>query len=58
MSSLAEKVIFIAGHKVTNDPVAIPFSMVSERHKNDDGGGGGDNDRTVYMDGYVLLLNK
>ena len=28
MSHLAEKIIFIAGHKVTNDPVAIPFSMV------------------------------
>ena len=27
MPSLAEKIIFIAGHKVTNDPVAIPFSM-------------------------------
>jgi len=26
-SSLAEKIIFIAGHKVTSDPVAIPFSM-------------------------------
>ena len=26
-SSLAEKIIFIAGHKVTNDPIAIPFSM-------------------------------
>lgn len=25
--ALAEKVIFIAGHKVTNDPIAIPFSM-------------------------------
>ena len=24
---LAEKIIFIAGHKVTNDPIAIPFSM-------------------------------
>ena len=27
LSELAEKIIFIAGHKVTNDPVAIPFSM-------------------------------
>mmetsp|Transcript_11263 Transcript_11263/g.11298 ORF Transcript_11263/g.11298 Transcript_11263/m.11298 type:complete len:377 (-) Transcript_11263:66-1196(-) len=27
MASLAEKMIFIAGHKVTTDPVAIPFSM-------------------------------
>jgi glycerol-3-phosphate O-acyltransferase len=27
MPELAEKIIFIAGHKVTNDPVAIPFSM-------------------------------
>jgi len=27
MSDLAEKIIFIAGHKVTTDPVAIPFSM-------------------------------
>jgi len=27
MEHLAEKMIFIAGHKVTNDPVAIPFSM-------------------------------
>lgn len=27
MGELAEKVIFIAGHKVTTDPVAIPFSM-------------------------------
>lgn len=27
-ASLAEKVIFVAGHKVTTDPVAIPFSMV------------------------------
>ena len=25
--NLAEKSIFIAGHKVTNDPIAIPFSM-------------------------------
>eukprot|EP01040_Poterioochromonas_malhamensis_P015551 gene15551-17431_t len=25
--SLAEKVVFVAGHKVTTDPVAIPFSM-------------------------------
>ena len=28
LSQLAEQIIFIAGHKVTNDPVAIPFSMV------------------------------
>ncbi len=27
MNDLAEKIIFIAGHKVTNDPVCIPFSM-------------------------------
>jgi glycerol-3-phosphate O-acyltransferase len=27
LGALAEKIIFIAGHKVTNDPVAIPFSM-------------------------------
>lgn len=27
LSDLAEKIVFIAGHKVTNDPVAIPFSM-------------------------------
>lgn len=27
-ASLAEQIIFIAGHKVTNDPVAIPFSKV------------------------------
>eukprot|EP01035_Chromulina_nebulosa_P019310 gene19310-25171_t len=27
LSELAEKIIFIAGHKVTNDPVAVPFSM-------------------------------
>ena len=27
MASLAEKIVFVAGHKVTNDPVAIPFSM-------------------------------
>lgn len=27
MEELAEKMIFIAGHKVTSDPVAIPFSM-------------------------------
>jgi hypothetical protein len=27
MSDLGEKSIFIAGHKVTNDPIAIPFSM-------------------------------
>jgi len=27
LGSLAEKTIFVAGHKVTNDPVAIPFSM-------------------------------
>ena len=26
--ALAEKIIFMAGHKVTNDPVAIPFSKV------------------------------
>ena len=25
---LAEKIIFLAGHKVTTDPIAIPFSMV------------------------------
>jgi glycerol-3-phosphate O-acyltransferase len=29
MGHLAEQMIFIAGHKVTNDPVAIPFSMVN-----------------------------
>ena len=28
LPELAEKIVFIAGHKVTNDPVAIPFSMV------------------------------
>lgn len=28
MGHIAERMIFIAGHKVTNDPVAIPFSMV------------------------------
>jgi glycerol-3-phosphate O-acyltransferase len=27
LSKLAEKMIFIAGHKVTSDPVCIPFSM-------------------------------
>merc|ERR1711871_1841277 len=27
LGALAEEMIFIAGHKVTNDPVAIPFSM-------------------------------
>lgn len=27
MADLAEKIVFVAGHKVTNDPVAIPFSM-------------------------------
>eukprot|EP01041_Mallomonas_annulata_P002074 gene2074-4051_t len=27
LSHLAEQLIFVAGHKVTNDPVAIPFSM-------------------------------
>lgn len=27
MSDLGEQSIFIAGHKVTNDPIAIPFSM-------------------------------
>lgn len=27
MSDLGEQSIFIAGHKVTNDPMAIPFSM-------------------------------
>jgi len=27
LGHLAEKVIFIAGHKVTTDPVAIPFSL-------------------------------
>lgn len=27
LGDLAERMIFIAGHKVTNDPVAIPFSM-------------------------------
>lgn len=27
LAELAEKMIFIAGHKVTNDPVCIPFSM-------------------------------
>lgn len=29
LTKLAEKMVFVAGHKVTNDPVAIPFSMVS-----------------------------
>ena len=28
LGKLAESIIFVAGHKVTNDPVAIPFSMV------------------------------
>lgn len=28
LSELAEKIVFIAGHKVTSDPVAVPFSMV------------------------------
>lgn len=28
LHELSEKIIFIAGHKVTNDPVAVPFSMV------------------------------
>lgn len=27
--ALAEKIIYLAGHKVTTDPFAIPFSMVS-----------------------------
>lgn len=27
LGEFAEKIIFIAGHKVTNDPIAIPFSM-------------------------------
>ena len=27
MGELAEKIVFVAGHKVTNDPVAVPFSM-------------------------------
>eukprot|EP01042_Synura_sphagnicola_P002517 gene2518-3033_t len=27
LGKLAESIIFVAGHKVTNDPVAIPFSM-------------------------------
>ena len=27
LAELAEKMIFIAGHKVTNDPICIPFSM-------------------------------
>lgn len=27
LHELAEKMIFLAGHKVTNDPIAIPFSM-------------------------------
>lgn len=27
VKSLAEKMIFLAGHKVTTDPIAIPFSM-------------------------------
>lgn len=27
MADVAEKIVFVAGHKVTNDPVAIPFSM-------------------------------
>ena len=27
MEELAERIIFIAGHKVTTDPIAIPFSM-------------------------------
>jgi len=28
--ALAEKIIYLAGHKVTTDPFAIPFSMVSD----------------------------
>ncbi len=28
LGALAEKIVFVAGHKVTSDPVAIPFSMV------------------------------
>ena len=42
---LAEKIIFVAGHKVTSDPVAIPFSMVSDQ-----------SDRfhsTIYMCEYI-----
>jgi hypothetical protein len=31
--ALAEKVICVAGHKVTTDPVAIPFSMVRVRRE-------------------------
>eukprot|EP01031_Cornospumella_fuschlensis_P031849 gene31849-38510_t len=27
LGELAERIIFVAGHKVTSDPVAIPFSM-------------------------------
>jgi glycerol-3-phosphate O-acyltransferase len=27
LSSLAERIVFLAGHKVTSDPVAVPFSM-------------------------------
>ena len=32
MTDLAERIIFVAGHKVTNDRIAIPFSMVSCLH--------------------------
>ncbi|RYY84655.1 hypothetical protein EON63_08795 [archaeon] len=28
LGGLAERIVFVAGHKVTSDPVAIPFSMV------------------------------
>ena len=28
LAQLAEQIVFIAGHKVTNDPIAVPFSMV------------------------------
>ena len=27
LHELAEKVVFVAGHRVTTDPLAIPFSM-------------------------------
>jgi hypothetical protein len=27
MAALASKVVFVAGHRVTTDPLAIPFSM-------------------------------
>ena len=45
-ADVAERMIFIAGHKVTSDPVCIPFSMVSIHN----------NIHDVFMSIYYVLI--